>query len=58
MTQAERWLTGLVLVLVFSSATLRATSEGIDGFSGDPATGGLTCNECHAGGITPTVTSP
>ena len=31
--------------------------NGIAGFSGNPATnGGLTCNYCHSGGITPTVT--
>jgi len=58
MTQAERSFLGLILVLGLSVATIdsRASSGGIDGFSGDPATGGLTCNECHEGGVAPTVT--
>jgi hypothetical protein len=54
MMQAERLFLGLMLVLVLSVDS-RASSSGIDGFSGDPATGGLTCNECHEGGVMPTV---
>ena len=33
-----------------------ASSTGISGFSGNPATGGFICTACHAGGIAPVVT--
>ena len=55
MTQAK-WLLVVILVLPVSSIATRASSDGLDGFSGNPATGGLICNECHVGGVTPTVT--
>jgi hypothetical protein len=32
-----------------------ASSSGIINFSGNPATGGVTCNNCHSGGIVPSV---
>lgn len=55
----RRWgLIGLVLVgtLVAVTVMARAFSSGATGFSGNPATGGQTCNQCHSGGVTPTVT--
>ncbi len=45
---------GLFLALV---PTVSARSEGISGYSGNPATnGGQNCNVCHSGGVTPVVT--
>jgi hypothetical protein len=55
MTQAKLFL-ALILVLPVPSTALWASSDGLNGFSGNPATGGLTCNECHDGGVIPTVT--
>jgi len=42
--------------LLFAVRSYEASSNGISGFSGSPATGGLTCNECHSGGMPPTTT--
>ena len=54
----SKWLVvGLFLLLPFAALIKpQASSSGINGFSGDPATGGLTCNKCHSGGATPSVT--
>jgi hypothetical protein len=53
----SRWLVvGVFLVLPLASMIkLSAFSTGISGFSGNPATGGANCNECHQGGVTPAV---
>lgn len=45
-----------LLLPLASVVELGASSNGISGFSGNPATnGGLTCSACHARGIVPTV---
>lgn len=46
---------GTVLIVVSVVTLVGAFSSGITGHSGNPASGGDTCNECHTGGITPTV---
>lgn len=46
------FLTSLVVAVRFP----QASSTGISGFSGAPMTDELTCNECHSGGVPPTVT--
>lgn len=49
-------LMAIFISVVFAGASLFAFSSGYDGRSGNPATnGGQTCNQCHSGGITPTV---
>jgi len=46
----------LVLVSLCAAAPSLASSNGIVGFSGNPATqGGDNCNVCHSGGVVPTV---
>lgn len=47
-------MTALVLISVPSE--LSARSGGIDGYSGNPATGGEICTACHSGGVAPSVT--
>jgi hypothetical protein len=49
-------LTVGVGLLFAATSAVEASSNGISGFSGDPSTGGLYCNECHTGGVVPTVT--
>jgi hypothetical protein len=53
-----KWLIAGAFLLLPCAFLIRleASSFGISGFSGDPATGGLTCNKCHSGGATPSVT--
>ena len=41
--------------ILWSSHTLFASPTGITGYSGNPSSGGLDCNICHSGGITPDV---
>lgn len=50
-------LTGLAgaFALVVVVGVVAAYSGGRIGRSGNPATGGLTCNQCHSGGEPPTV---
>ena len=59
----KRWFRGLLAVLVtclivflsigILTQTIKAFSSGVSGFSG---ASGADCNQCHTGGITPTVT--
>ncbi|MDH3784856.1 MAG: hypothetical protein OEV00_05945 [Acidobacteriota bacterium] len=46
-----------VVIVGFLASPLWASSGGIGGFSGDPvnAASGDNCNQCHSGGIAPTV---
>ena len=47
----------LVVLLLSSSIAVLASSTGINGFSGNPATtSGLDCNQCHSGGQLPVTT--
>lgn len=47
---------GLVAGLLWLAAPIRASSAGISGHSGNPATNfGMSCNACHGGGSTPIV---
>lgn len=46
-------LAALALIAVQPAS---ATSTGRTGASGNPATGGQTCNRCHSGGVAPEVT--
>jgi hypothetical protein len=48
------WLAG-ALALVVVAGVAAAYSGGRIGRSGNPATGGLTCNQCHSGGRPPVV---
>lgn len=44
----------LAVLLLASMTAVFASSTGINGFSGNPATnGGLDCNQCHSGGQVP-----
>lgn len=45
-------LSALALLAVMSAYGF---SSGVIGYSGNPATGGSTCNGCHTGGVMPTV---
>jgi len=46
-----------LLALACAVGLATASSNGIDGFSGNPATnGGVICNVCHSGGVAPIVT--
>ena len=57
MVKAKWLVAALFLILPFASfVKLSAFSGGTEGYTGDPATGGLTCNECHDGGAPPTTT--
>jgi len=57
MVKAKWLVAALFLILPFASfVKLSAFSGGAEGYTGDPATGGLTCNECHEGGVPPTTT--
>ena len=47
---------GLLLSAALLGRSFEASSNGITGYSGDPATGGANCNTCHSGGQLPTVT--
>jgi hypothetical protein len=57
-TMRTRCLIAGAFLLLPCAALIKpeASSNGISGFSGNPATGGLTCDECHDGGATPSVT--
>lgn len=49
-------LGGLLLGLLWLAAPIRASSTGISGHSGNPATNfGMSCNACHGGGSAPIV---
>ncbi len=56
------WVVGLAMLgalgWIMSATNLAgASSGGISGYSGNPATGGgATCSQCHSGGVKPTVT--
>ena len=57
MVKAKWLVAALFLILPLASLVkLSAFSGGTEGYTGDPATGGLTCNECHEGGTPPTTT--
>jgi len=57
MVKAKWLVAACFLILPFASfVKLSAFSGGAEGYTGDPATGGLTCNECHEGGTPPTTT--
>jgi hypothetical protein len=43
-------------LLVGATPIVEASSTGVTGFSGDPSTGGLYCDQCHSGGVVPVVT--
>jgi hypothetical protein len=49
------WGTAVLLILL-TTQWVWGFPIGITGYSGNPATGGSTCNNCHNGGIVPTVT--
>ena len=42
-------------LLFGAGAAVEASSVGITGFSGDPSSGGLFCDQCHTGGNVPVV---
>ena len=55
LRQAPSALVSLILALCIPVAA-GARRSGIAGFSGNPATnGGATCNQCHSGGLAPSV---
>lgn len=61
MKKRTFWPIGILMVIVGlllgMGQWVVALSTGIGGYSGNPATnGGQTCNVCHSGGMTPTVT--
>jgi len=58
MTSAIRRLSAVLFVLFLTSLTVTlASTTGINGFSGNPATtSGLDCNQCHSGGAIPVTT--
>ena len=53
----RKWLVVGFFLLLPSAALIKpqAFSGGVSGYSGNPATGGATCNNCHSGGSTPWV---
>ncbi len=55
MRRAPSALVSMILALCIPVAA-EARRAGIAGFSGNPATnGGATCNQCHSGGLAPSV---
>lgn len=53
MAAAQPWLVRLTLTLLFLAAPCFANQLGVVGYSGKTAE---SCNNCHTGGATPTVT--
>jgi hypothetical protein len=56
MTERTIAFTAVLATLVVWTPPAAAYSDGVSGFSGDPATGGATCNSCHDGGVEPVLT--
>ena len=56
--KGKYWIIGgaAVLLTLFTSNWVWGFSSGLTGFSGNPATGSQTCNNCHNGGVVPAVT--